>query len=121
MKLAYLLNSYPMTSTTFIRREIGAIERAGVPVKRFAVRHWSERLVDPQDMSERGRVEYLLTGKSGRLMGGLARHAVLLPRSFGEAQGEGVALDEDGVMYLVSESGLAREPAPLSRLRCPAT
>ena len=27
MKLAYLLNSYPMTSTTFIRREIGAIER----------------------------------------------------------------------------------------------
>ena len=73
MKLAYLLNSYPMTSTTFIRREIAAIERAGVPVKRFAVRQGSERLVDPQDMSERGRVEYLLTGKSGRLLGGLGR------------------------------------------------
>ncbi|MFD2498748.1 hypothetical protein ACFSTI_07640 [Rhizorhabdus histidinilytica] len=70
MKLAYLLNSYPMTSTTFIRREIAAIERAGVPVKRFAVRHWSERLVDPQDMAERGRTEYLLTGQAGRLAGG---------------------------------------------------
>lgn len=85
MKLAYLLNSYPMTSTTFIRREIAAIERAGVPVKRFAVRQWPERLVDPQDMSERGRTEYLLTGKGRQLMSGLAGHAIGHPRSFGEA------------------------------------
>ncbi|QEH80188.1 glycosyltransferase family 4 protein [Sphingomonas sp. C8-2] len=84
MKLAYLLNSYPMTSTTFIRREIAAIERAGVPVKRFAVRHWSERLVDPQDMAERGRTEYLLTGQAGRLAGGLAVQALRHPRRFAE-------------------------------------
>jgi glycosyltransferase involved in cell wall biosynthesis len=62
MTLAYLLNSYPMTSTTFIRREIAAIEAAGVPVKRFAVRHWGEQLVDPQDRAEQDRTEYLLTG-----------------------------------------------------------
>ncbi len=85
MKLAYLLNSYPMTSTTFIRREIAALERAGVPVKRFAVRHWEERLVDPQDMSERDRTEYLLTGNKAGLMTGLARYALLHPRTFGEA------------------------------------
>ena len=85
MKLAYLLNSYPMTSTTFIRREIAAVERAGVPVKRFAVRHWSERLVDPQDMSERGRTEYLLTGREGGLVAGLWRYALSHPRVFGEA------------------------------------
>lgn len=85
MKLAYLLNSYPMTSTTFIRREIAAIERAGVPVKRFAVRHWSERLVDPQDMAEQSRTEYLLTGRGGRLAVGLAAHALRHRRRFAEA------------------------------------
>jgi glycosyltransferase involved in cell wall biosynthesis len=62
MTLAYLLNSYPMTSTTFIRREIAAIETAGMPVKRFAVRHWAQPLVDPQDRAEQDRTEYLLTG-----------------------------------------------------------
>ncbi len=109
MKLAYLLNSYPMTSTTFIRREIGAIERAGVPVKRFAVRQWSERLVDPQDMSESGRVEYLLTGKSGRLIGGLARQALFRPRSFGEA------LEAVGELKRAAGGGLVRHAAYLAQ------
>ncbi|RVT92491.1 glycosyltransferase family 4 protein [Sphingomonas crocodyli] len=72
MRLAYLLNSYPMTSTTFIRREIEAIERAGVPVKRFAVRHWSETLVDPADIAEQARTEYLLTRNVGMLLLGAA-------------------------------------------------
>ncbi len=30
MNIAYIINSYPMTSTTFIRREIWALERQGV-------------------------------------------------------------------------------------------
>jgi glycosyltransferase involved in cell wall biosynthesis len=68
--LAYLLNSYPMTSTTFIRREIAAIEAAGVSVKRFAVRHWNEPLVDPDDVAEQVRTEYLLTGNVGGLLTG---------------------------------------------------
>jgi len=92
MRLAYLLNSYPMTSTTFIRREISAIERAGVPVKRFAVRHWAERLVDPQDMAERERTEYLLSGRGARLVCGLAGHAVGHPRRFAEGLGAMVGL-----------------------------
>lgn len=109
MKLAYLLNSYPMTSTTFIRREIAAIERAGVPVKRFAVRQWGERLVDPQDMSERGRVEYLLTGKSGRLMSGLARSALFRPRSFGGA------LEAVAEMQRAAGGGFVRHTAYLAQ------
>lgn len=109
MKLAYLLNSYPMTSTTFIRREIAAIERAGVPVKRFAVRHWSERLVDPQDMSERGRTEYLLTGHSARLMGGMARHALFHPHGFGEA------LDAAGALSRAAGGGFVRHTAYLAQ------
>jgi glycosyltransferase involved in cell wall biosynthesis len=72
MTLAYLLNSYPMTSTTFIRREMAAIEAAGVPIKRFAVRHWPEALVDPDDRAEQDRTEYLLTGNVGALLCGFA-------------------------------------------------
>ena len=38
MKLAYLVNTYPRASHTFIRREIQALERIAVPVHRFAMR-----------------------------------------------------------------------------------
>jgi hypothetical protein len=37
LKLAYLVNTYPCASHSFIRREIAALERAGVAVNR--VRH----------------------------------------------------------------------------------
>ena len=119
MKLAYLLNSYPMTSTTFIRREIAAIERAGVPVKRFAVRHWSERLVDPQDMAERGRTEYLLTGKGARLLSGMAREALFHPRIFG------TGFEAAGYLHRAAGGGFVRHSAYLAqairlRARCEA-
>jgi colanic acid/amylovoran biosynthesis glycosyltransferase len=68
MKLAYLLNTYPMTSTTFIRREIEAVERAGVEVTRFAVRRWSERLVDPDDTREMGKTHYIMGRSAFRLI-----------------------------------------------------
>jgi colanic acid/amylovoran biosynthesis glycosyltransferase len=61
-KVAYLLNSYPMTSTTFIRREIQALEQSGMPIVRFAVRHWDGPLVEPQDIEEQKKTNYLLTG-----------------------------------------------------------
>lgn len=62
MKLAYFTNSYPMTSTTFIRREIESLEAIGVEIKRYAVRHWDGKLVDPLDIAEQARTHYLLTG-----------------------------------------------------------
>lgn len=68
MKLAYLLNTYPLISTTFIRREIQAIEALGQPVERFAVRHWDGELVDPDDIAEREKTRYLLTGGKGALL-----------------------------------------------------
>lgn len=79
MTLAYLLNSYPMTSTTFIRREIAAVEAAGVPVKRFAVRHWREALVDPDDRAEQARTEYLLTGNVAALLAGFLVELITHP------------------------------------------
>lgn len=60
MNFAYLMNAYPMTSTTFIRREIEAHERAGFKVKRFAIRPWDQNLVDPKDIEEQKRTYYLL-------------------------------------------------------------
>lgn len=50
-----------MTSTTFIRREIESLEDLGLDVKRYAVRHWDDALVDPLDIAEQQRTHYLLT------------------------------------------------------------
>jgi colanic acid/amylovoran biosynthesis glycosyltransferase len=55
------MNSYPMTSTTFIRREIESLEGLGVDIERYAVRHWDDSLVDPLDVAEQRRTHYLLT------------------------------------------------------------
>jgi colanic acid/amylovoran biosynthesis glycosyltransferase len=98
MKLAYLMNSYPMTSTTFIRGEIEQLEALGQPVKRFAVRHWEGKLLDPDDIAEQGRTEYLLTGNLGRLIlsalveplvnpGGLLRTLPVFRHVLGQSRG----------------------------------
>ncbi len=60
MKIAYIMNSYPMTSTTFIRREIGALQENGVDILRIALRNWSGDLVDADDILERKRTRYVL-------------------------------------------------------------
>lgn len=59
MKIAYLMNIYPYKSTTFIRREILALERAGFNVNRIALRGWYGDLVE-EDKPERGRTRYVL-------------------------------------------------------------
>ncbi|MEX0644212.1 MAG: glycosyltransferase, partial [Parvularculaceae bacterium] len=62
MKIAYLMNTYPLISTTFIRREIEAHEAAGLPITRYAIRPWPHALVDERDIAEAARVHYLLVG-----------------------------------------------------------
>ncbi|MGI9624725.1 MAG: colanic acid biosynthesis glycosyltransferase WcaL, partial [Acidimicrobiales bacterium] len=68
MKIAYLINTYPVTSSTFIRREISALERRGLSIERYAVRSWSDSLVDQQDRDEWERTHYLLTGNVAGLI-----------------------------------------------------
>ena len=80
MRVAYLMNTYPLISTTFIRREIHALEELGVQVERFAVRAWEEQLVDPRDVEERGKTEYLLTGNVRGLMTSFLKELVVNPR-----------------------------------------
>lgn len=72
MKIAYLVNSYPLPSQTFIRREIHALERMGWQVNRFAMRSERGKLVDAGDIAEDSRTEHLL--KDGLVA--LARHAL---------------------------------------------
>lgn len=62
LKIAYLMNTYPLTSTTFIRREIEALEAQGLEVERIAVRKWDDQLVDPLDIADQKKTQYLLSG-----------------------------------------------------------
>jgi len=60
MRLAYFINQYPKVSHSFIRREIVALERQGFSVCRIALRGWAEALVDPDDLMEREKTQYVL-------------------------------------------------------------
>lgn len=68
MKIAYLMNTYPLTSTTFIRREIESLEAIGLEIQRYGVRKWSDKLVDPLDIAEQSRTQYLLSGNTVNLL-----------------------------------------------------
>lgn len=85
VKIAYLLNSYPITSTTFIRREIEALVADGVEVVRFAARPWDGRLVDPLDLEEQKRTHYLLAGNLPRLVLAFAKEALTNPLGLARA------------------------------------
>ena len=74
VKVAYILNTYPMGSHSFIRREVQALERLGVQVLRFAMRPPPTPPMDPLNASEHARCEYVLPkGKTA-----LARAALRL-------------------------------------------
>ncbi|HWU65379.1 MAG TPA: glycosyltransferase [Methylophilus sp.] len=60
MKVAYFINQHPLVSTSFIRREINAIERAGHPVFRTAIRGWASPVVDQGDFRERDMTRYVM-------------------------------------------------------------
>ena len=65
LRIAYFINQYPKVSHSFIRREILALEKQGIEVKRIALRGWDEKLVDEEDVKEQILTEYIL--KSGLL------------------------------------------------------
>lgn len=85
MKIAYVLNTYPMPSHSFIRRELRALERAGVSVLRLAMRRSPSPLVDPQDREEAAATDYVLDRGAGRLLIGLAMLALRRPGAVGRA------------------------------------
>jgi glycosyltransferase involved in cell wall biosynthesis len=80
LKIAYLINAYPKVSHSFIRREIQALERQGLEVKRIALRGWDGPLPDAEDQRERERTQYVLRGGLRSLLLPLLRALLLSPR-----------------------------------------
>lgn len=82
MKVAYFINQYPKVSHSFIRREILALEKQGIQVLRLALRGWSEKLVDPQDVTEQQQTFYVLREGAAGLLRALAAQFVRTPVAF---------------------------------------
>jgi glycosyltransferase involved in cell wall biosynthesis len=102
VKIAYILNTYPQPSHSFIRREIAALEAAGHEVTRFAMRGPDVPLVDPQDKAERAQTHYVL--QAGAMAVGTASVKTLLQTPSGFA----TALRQVWRSARRAETGLAR-------------
>ena len=82
MRIAYLINQYPLVSHSFIRREILALERQGFDVMRISLRGWDRELVDPEDQRERKRTRYVLAEGTLSLVLAVIRMLFTRPASF---------------------------------------
>lgn len=79
MKIAYLVNQYPRTSHSFIRREIQALEALGVDVRRFSLRGLAGDLPTPADREELAKTRVVLASGLRGLLRALWREAVRGP------------------------------------------
>lgn len=87
MRIGYLMNTYPVTSATFIRREIAALTESGVRIERFAIRPWDQPLVEAADRAEAAQTRYLLAPGALRLGSWLVPEALRNPRGVARAVG----------------------------------
>jgi glycosyltransferase involved in cell wall biosynthesis len=85
VQIAYILNSYPQPSHSFIRREIRALERQGHQVTRLAMRAGDTPLVDAQDLEEAAATHYVLRAGAGALLRAALRAVMSSPGRFGDA------------------------------------
>lgn len=85
LTVAYLVNQYPKTSHTFIRREILAVERQGVGVHRVAVRGWRDNPINDVDRQEQQKTWYILQGGLLPLIVAGLRALAERPRAFARA------------------------------------
>ena len=82
MKIAYVLNTYPQPSHSFIRREIRALERQGVDVLRMAMRRPDVPLVDPADHEEEQHTDYVLEKGALAMLWALCTVMLVRPARF---------------------------------------
>lgn len=105
LKLAYILNTYPQPSQSFIRRELAAIEARGHPVLRLAMRRSEMPLVDPLDQAEGERTAYVLDAGIFGLLSGLIREGLRAPgafwRAFARAMRMGRLSDVGRIRHLI--------------------
>ena len=79
IRIAYLVNQYPMVSHSFIRREILALESRGFEVQRIALRGWDDALADAEDREERRRTRYVLQNGFWGLLPTVVRTVLFSP------------------------------------------
>lgn len=84
-RIAYLVNQYPKTSHSFVRREIHALERLGWSVQRYSIRKVREPLVEQVDREERERTLVLLDLPLATLVLAVLSAALLRPHRFAAA------------------------------------
>lgn len=84
---AYLINQYPQPSHTFIRREIAALEAAGLTVLRFTLRESRGKLVDPADLAEHSRTRVILNLGAAKIAVAVLREMLANPRGILSAAG----------------------------------
>lgn len=85
MTIAYVLNTYPQPSHSFIRRELTALEGAGTPVTRVAMRRPTMPLADPLDKAEEARTHYVLERGGLQLLTALLGAMLRAPFGFTRA------------------------------------
>ncbi len=114
MKIAYVLNTYPQPSQSFIRREIQALERQGIEVMRLPMRPSEQALVDPGDQAEARLCRYVLRAGAARLLFDFAATAFRAPRRTLVAVRLAVQLARDSgawlrtLVYLLEAAYVAR-------------
>ncbi|MCQ0092942.1 glycosyltransferase [Roseovarius sp. M141] len=79
MKIAYILNTYPQPSHSFIRRELHSLERQGFQIERMAMRAADVPLIDDGDQAEATRTHYVLRTGPLALLGDLAVQGLRRP------------------------------------------
>jgi glycosyltransferase involved in cell wall biosynthesis len=85
LRIAYLVNQYPRTSHSFIRREIQALEAQGLEVQRYSLRSPNEKLVSEADRQELTRTRAVLDAGVVAHVLSVARVGLCRPGSFARA------------------------------------
>lgn len=107
LRIGYLVNAYPATSHSFIRREIRALEDLGARVVRYSVRPAVD-LVSAEDRDEQARTRVVLGAGAAGLLLATLRAAALRPLRFARALASALRLG------WASHRGVARHLAYLA-------
>ncbi|MBN2192634.1 MAG: glycosyltransferase [Polyangiaceae bacterium] len=117
MKIAYLVNQYPLLSHSFVRREIQGVEADGsMEVARYSVRDSGQTSIDPDDLAETGRTRVLLRRGTSGLFADLGRVGLRHPAKVAQSATLAVQLglrSDRGllrhIVYLAEACSLARD------------
>jgi colanic acid/amylovoran biosynthesis glycosyltransferase len=86
MNIAYLVNQYPKTSHSFIRREIAALESLGLTIHRYTLRRTAEALADESDARELSETDVVIARpflpRFLDALGTIARNPVRFAKAF---------------------------------------